>query len=55
MSDDRVSTQVLTAGGPLAFQHYFVRAKCAPVVTGFAFAGSGTARINRKYCTGWTT
>jgi LPPG:FO 2-phospho-L-lactate transferase len=46
MSDDSVSTQVLTAGGPLAFQHYFVRDKCAPVVTGFAFAGSGNARIN---------
>jgi len=46
MSDDSVSTQVLTAGGPLAFQHYFVRDKCAPVVTGFAFPGSGNARIN---------
>jgi LPPG:FO 2-phospho-L-lactate transferase len=46
MSDDGVSTQVLTAGGPLAFQHYFVRDKCIPVVTGFAFQGSGNARIN---------
>jgi len=46
MSDDRVSTQVLTTGGPLAFQHYFVRDKCAPVVTGFAFPDSGNARIN---------
>ncbi|MSQ97742.1 MAG: 2-phospho-L-lactate transferase [Xanthomonadales bacterium] len=46
MSDDSVSTQVLTAGGPLAFQHYFVRDKCVPVVTGFAFQGSGNARIN---------
>ena len=46
MSDDSVSTQVLTAGGPLAFQHYFVRDKCVPVVTGFAFSGSDKARIN---------
>ena len=46
MSDDSVSTQVLTAGGPLAFQHYFVRDKCAPAVTGFAFQGSGNAKIN---------
>lgn len=46
MSDDSVSTRVLTAGGPLAFQHYFVRDKCAPVVTGFTFSGSGEARIN---------
>ena len=46
MSDDRVSTQILAAGGPLAFQHYFVRDKCAPVVTGFVFSGSGNARIN---------
>jgi len=46
MSDDSVSTQVVTAGGPLAFQHYFVRDKCAPVVTGFAFQGSVNAKIN---------
>jgi LPPG:FO 2-phospho-L-lactate transferase len=48
MSDDLVSTQVLTSGGPLAFQHYFVRDKCAPVVTGFVFSGSHNAAINAE-------
>lgn len=44
MSDDPVRTTVLTADGPLAFQHYFVRDRCAPAVTGFEFAGSSDAR-----------
>ncbi len=44
MSDDDVRTIVDTAGGPLAFQHYFVREKCAPKVTGFRFAGASDAR-----------
>ena len=39
MSDDPVATIIHTPDGPLAFQHYFVRDKCAPVVTGFYFAG----------------
>ena len=30
MSDDPVRTTVLTAAEPLAFQHYFVRDRCAP-------------------------
>lgn len=37
MSDDPVRTYVDTADGALAFQHYFVRDQCAPVVTGFEF------------------
>jgi LPPG:FO 2-phospho-L-lactate transferase len=44
MSDDPVRTTVLTPDGPLAFQHYFVRDRCAPAVTGFEFAGSRDAR-----------
>lgn len=44
MSDDPVPTIVHTADGPLAFQHYFVRERCAPTVTGFEFAGAATAR-----------
>ena len=44
MSDDPVRTMVATADGELAFQHYFVRERCAPAVTGFRFAGIEDAR-----------
>jgi LPPG:FO 2-phospho-L-lactate transferase len=44
MSDDPVRTMVHTADGPLAFQHYFVRDRCEPVVTGFEFEGIAEAR-----------
>ncbi|MGR9092001.1 MAG: 2-phospho-L-lactate transferase [Gammaproteobacteria bacterium] len=44
MSDDPVRTRVQTATGALAFQHYFVRDRCAPAVTGFDFSGAATAR-----------
>ena len=43
MSNDPVRTQVHTASGPLAFQHYFVRDRCEPVVTGFEFSGAESA------------
>ena len=43
MSDDPVRTIIHTPRGELAFQHYFVRDKCAPAVTGFSFAGSEQA------------
>ncbi len=46
MSDDRVRTVVETPDGALAFQHYFVRERCRPVVSGFSFAGAATARAN---------
>jgi LPPG:FO 2-phospho-L-lactate transferase len=46
MSDDPVRTTVHTDAGPLAFQHYFVRDRCAPAVTGFEFRGIETARPN---------
>ena len=39
MSNDPVRTRVLTAHGSLAFQHYFVRDRCRPAVTGFEFDG----------------
>lgn len=39
MSDDPVRTIVHTADGDLAFQHYFVRDRCEPAVTGFSFQG----------------
>jgi LPPG:FO 2-phospho-L-lactate transferase len=44
MSDDPVRTMVATETGELAFQHYFVREQCRPVVTGFRFAGIAQAR-----------
>jgi len=34
---------VQTPDGPLAFQHYFVRDRCAPPVTGFEFRGVAEA------------
>ena len=46
MSNDPVRTRVLTADGPLAFQHYFVRDRCQPTVTGFEFDGVEDAGIN---------
>jgi LPPG:FO 2-phospho-L-lactate transferase len=40
MTDAAVRTIVQTPQGPLPFQEYFVKERCAPAVTGFAFAGS---------------
>ena len=48
MSDDAVRTMVHTAGGNLAFQHYFVRDQCRPAVTGFSFEGISAARPSRQ-------
>ncbi len=49
MSDDPVRTMVMTdplSGqvGELAFQHWFVRLRCEPVVRSVRFAGAETAR-----------
>ncbi len=44
MSDDPVPTVVETEEGPLAFQHYFVRERCRPRVTGFRHEGAERAR-----------
>ena len=46
MSDDPVRTIVHCQQGDLAFQHYFVRERCAPKVTGFSFDGIDQARLN---------
>ena len=46
MSNDPVRTRVLTPDGPLAFQHYFVRDRCRPAVTGFEFDGVDDASIS---------
>lgn len=44
MSDDPVRTVVDTDQGRLAFQHYFVRERCAPAVRAIHFEGADTAR-----------
>jgi LPPG:FO 2-phospho-L-lactate transferase len=46
MSNDPVRTMVHTDDGPLAFQHYFVRDRCKPKVTGFEFEGIANAILN---------
>lgn len=46
MSDDPVRTIVHCDQGDLAFQHYFVRERCEPKVSGFSFSGIQQARLN---------
>lgn len=46
MSDDPVATIVNTTDGQLPFQQYFVRDRCASIVTGFSFRGLEAARPN---------
>lgn len=46
MSDDPVRTIVHCDQGDLAFQHYFVRERCEPKVSGFSFSGIHHARLN---------
>lgn len=48
MCDEPVRTVVLTRDGPLPFQHYFVRDRCEPAVTGFRFDGSERAKPNEE-------
>jgi len=48
MTDDPVSTRVLTTGGEMSFQDYFVRERCEPAVTGFRFDGADRARLNPR-------
>ena len=44
MSDASVRTIVESDQGSLAFQHYFVRERCAPRIRGLHFEGAETAR-----------
>lgn len=44
MSDNPVATMVETTTGTLTFQHYFVRERCEPEVTGFYFDGLDIAK-----------
>jgi LPPG:FO 2-phospho-L-lactate transferase len=43
MSDDKVRTRLRTEEGWLDFQDYFVRLRCAPVISELAFAGAETS------------
>jgi len=49
MSDDPVRTMIETAKGELSFQHYFVRDRCAPAVSGFRFEGIETAKAQTEF------
>ncbi len=49
MSDDDVRTFVHTRDGVLAFQDYFVRRRCEPVVTGIEFRGDLIAKPNPAF------
>ena len=46
MSDTPVRTQVTTNQGILAFQEYFVRERCAPVVSAITYAGAEAATLS---------
>ena len=48
MTDDPVRTILATEQGELAFQHYFVRDRCAPAVTGVRFDGAEQARLSPR-------
>lgn len=46
MTDDRVSTRVLTDEGELPFQDYFVRLRCQPVLRQCRFEGAASAQVS---------
>ncbi len=46
MCDQNVATMIGSTAGEMAFQHYFVRERCAPNVTGFRFQGSEQATLS---------
>jgi len=49
MSDDPVRTLVHTRDGVLAFQDYFVRRRCEPMVTSIEFSGAATAKPTKAF------
>ena len=50
MSDDRVRTVIESGDRVLPFQHYFVRERCRPRITGYRFEGADDARANPLLC-----
>jgi LPPG:FO 2-phospho-L-lactate transferase len=51
MSDDPVRTRLRTEQGWLDFQDYFVRLRCAPVISELSFTGADTARPHPDFLT----
>jgi LPPG:FO 2-phospho-L-lactate transferase len=51
MSDDKVRTRLRTEEGWLDFQDYFVRLRCAPVISELAFAGIEVSRSHPNFLT----
>ena len=49
MSDDRIRTKVVTDIGTLAFQTYFVKHRCEPVVSDLVFEGSEDASMSEAF------
>ena len=49
MSDDRVRTKVVTDIGTLAFQTYFVKHRCEPVVSDVVFDGSEDSSMSEAF------
>lgn len=50
MSDDPVSTHLLTGEGKLPFQRYFVERRCEPVVRSISFKGAAEAEAAPGVC-----
>jgi LPPG:FO 2-phospho-L-lactate transferase len=50
MSDDPVATRIVTDEGELAFQDYFVRRRCEPVLRGLRFVGAEEAQLTESAC-----
>ena len=46
MTDNAVRTMLNTTTGVMPFQHYFVRERCAPVVTGIKYSGADYAQAS---------
>ena len=49
MTNDRVRTRVRTEDGWLAFQDYFVRRQCVPVISAIEFEGAASARPHMRF------
>lgn len=48
-TDNPLQTRVLTDAGELAFQDYFVRQRCEPVLRGLRFDGAAQARLSPAF------
>lgn len=46
MTDNTVRTMLITTTGVMPFQHYFVKERCTPVVTGIKYSGADYAQAS---------